>query len=782
MKIKKCTLFQNIFHKSTVFQEITISYIALLIISVLVTGCITYFKTYSIVYNNIQNSNLETVKNLEQKVRNVLAETDSVSISLQGWPAIKKIFTMTEELDESWVSDDELFNLVYVLRKHKALHSYIDNMAIIFRDVDLVIDCTSASSTYEEFFEYRFSFESETFHGIKDIDFTKSSLLLPNCKVGRYSQPNQDCLLYFKSIPNAAGVPKAMLLVTLKPDSLMQLLDSSLVFGDEMWLIQDNIGQVILSGTDFSEQELAQLSIPENTPKHSGYATWNGKHCAFYHLNSEITGLSFSVFFPLNHITGQFMGTILFMAVSLIITIVLGILLAYYYARKSYAPIQKIASAVSFSKTEKKGENNNSINEFFLIEESLKHLTDENDILKESISKHMPIIRNNLLNKLLNSSLVTDSDRAEMEKYSIHFPFSCFFVGVVSIEAMQLYADEELIISSASNALFYSCIEEFFAAQDIPSYLAEMQDKTNFYAVILNTKSDAPTPVKALFAQLPGFIRRHLSASVEAEITIGISNASTRPVNFKTLYYQALHALEAHYSLTCGVIWYGDLKDTPSVSYNFTINDELKLGNLIKSVQKAEALSFTNAVLDDFFSQGRIRREDAVYIFNQILFICAKVIHETHARSADIIDFKKLHSLNLFTQMNEYTLSCVAAACDTISNLHKSAESELSERIVLYIQDNFRSYDMTLSYLAEHFHVSAIYVSRAVKKTADISFIDYLSRLRIDESKRLLTETNTNIRDIAVQVGFDSDKNFIRVFKKYEGITPGQYRKSEIKS
>lgn len=88
---------------------------------------------------------------------------------------------------------------------------------------------------------------------------------------------------------------------------------------------------------------------------------------------------------------------------------------------------------------------------------------------------------------------------------------------------------------------------------------------------------------------------------------------------------------------------------------------------------------------------------------------------------------------------------------------------------------------MTLTYLAEHFHVSAIYVSKAVKKTADISFIDYLSRLRIDESKRLLTETAANIRDIAVQIGYDSDKNFIRVFKKYEGITPGQYRKSGMK-
>ena len=59
-----------------------------------------------------------------------------------------------------------------------------------------------------------------------------------------------------------------------------------------------------------------------------------------------------------------------------------------------------------------------------------------------------------------------------------------------------------------------------------------------------------------------------------------------------------------------------------------------------------------------------------------------------------------------------------------------------------------------------------------------LSFIDYLNRLRTDEAKTLLSTTERSVRDIAADVGYDSDKNFIRVFKKYEGVTPGQYRKA----
>ena len=146
-------------HKgSSVFQRFILSYVLLLISSVLMISGIAYYKTYSIVYRNIQTTNLASVERLEERVQSVLSDTDSISWSLQGWPAINKIFTMSGDLDSSWVSNDELFNLVYVLRKHKALHSYIDNIAIVFRDVDLVIDCSSASTTRDNFFGYRFSF------------------------------------------------------------------------------------------------------------------------------------------------------------------------------------------------------------------------------------------------------------------------------------------------------------------------------------------------------------------------------------------------------------------------------------------------------------------------------------------------------------------------------------------------------------------------------------------------------------------------------------------------
>lgn len=62
------------------------------------------------------------------------------------------------------------------------------------------------------------------------------------------------------------------------------------------------------------------------------------------------------------------------------------------------------------------------------------------------------------------------------------------------------------------------------------------------------------------------------------------------------------------------------------------------------------------------------------------------------------------------------------------------------------------------------------------KKTFHMSITEYISRVRIEQAKKLILKGDMNIKTIALMVGFTSDISFIRTFKKYESITPGKYR------
>ena len=83
---------------------------------------------------------------------------------------------------------------------------------------------------------------------------------------------------------------------------------------------------------------------------------------------------------------------------------------------------------------------------------------------------------------------------------------------------------------------------------------------------------------------------------------------------------------------------------------------------------------------------------------------------------------------------------------------------------------------VTLEETAGHVGLNPAYFSTLFKQSCGSSFKEYLNMIRIEESKRLLANTDYPILDIAVSVGFEDQSYFSKVFKKYTGLTPKQYR------
>jgi len=92
-----------------------------------------------------------------------------------------------------------------------------------------------------------------------------------------------------------------------------------------------------------------------------------------------------------------------------------------------------------------------------------------------------------------------------------------------------------------------------------------------------------------------------------------------------------------------------------------------------------------------------------------------------------------------------------------------------------YICSNFNT-ELTLEDVAENVHLNPTYFSTLFKQSTGSSFKEYLNMIRIEESKRLLANTEYSIIDIAIATGFEDQSYFSKVFKKYTGITPKQYR------
>lgn len=103
----------------------------------------------------------------------------------------------------------------------------------------------------------------------------------------------------------------------------------------------------------------------------------------------------------------------------------------------------------------------------------------------------------------------------------------------------------------------------------------------------------------------------------------------------------------------------------------------------------------------------------------------------------------------------------------------------LKEKIENYINDNFNNPSLSLEMLSECTGVAYYHLSRVFKELFGTNFIKYLTLYRLEKAKELLKNTKKTMEQIAVEIGFLSGDSFAKAFKKYCGMPPGQYRKTE---
>lgn len=102
-------------------------------------------------------------------------------------------------------------------------------------------------------------------------------------------------------------------------------------------------------------------------------------------------------------------------------------------------------------------------------------------------------------------------------------------------------------------------------------------------------------------------------------------------------------------------------------------------------------------------------------------------------------------------------------------------EQELMTAAIAYISEHYDQ-PLTLKETADHVKLNPSYFSALFKQCSGSTFKEFLNYIRIEESKKYLINTNYSIIDIAIATGFEDQSYFTKVFKKYTGMTPRQYR------
>lgn len=107
-------------------------------------------------------------------------------------------------------------------------------------------------------------------------------------------------------------------------------------------------------------------------------------------------------------------------------------------------------------------------------------------------------------------------------------------------------------------------------------------------------------------------------------------------------------------------------------------------------------------------------------------------------------------------------------------NSDASVDTQLSSRILFYLNDRFKS-DITLSSITEEFGYNKSYISRYFKSCFGVGINQYLTSIRLKNALMLINERKHSVTAAALESGFNSMRTFYRVFEKEFGCSPKEY-------
>ncbi len=126
-------------------------------------------------------------------------------------------------------------------------------------------------------------------------------------------------------------------------------------------------------------------------------------------------------------------------------------------------------------------------------------------------------------------------------------------------------------------------------------------------------------------------------------------------------------------------------------------------------------------------------------------------------------------------KIKEWFINKLTSACNDVISKREERSNDIIRDAMEYIRNNY-SREISLDDVSRQVNISPYYFSKIFKEESGLNFIEYLTNIRIDKAKELLSETDMSIKEVCATCGYTDPNYFSRSFKKNVGVTPTEYK------
>lgn len=222
------------------------------------------------------------------------------------------------------------------------------------------------------------------------------------------------------------------------------------------------------------------------------------------------------------------------------------------------------------------------------------------------------------------------------------------------------------------------------------------------------------------------------------------------------------------------------LPKTEQADYAYILQSEEEMKTLVRNVDRLGVQKLLNELLGRVYLQSYCDLDEVKARCVELVVVLSRTMAESGAELGQIFHFspeflRRISGFRSIDALCAWMSEILHDFMDALFDYNSIKYADTVYKTMSYIRAHWRE-KPSLEDIAAHVYLSKSYLSMLFKQETGIGISEFINRVRIEHSKKLLTSTDMNIAAIAAECCFHDQSYYTKVFQKLVGISPKKYR------
>lgn len=765
-------------HKNrSVYMTWMLSYVSVLLVPILISGVI-YGATLNVVKAEINRANQSILLQMEQAIDSQFKGIENLSLEVSLNRRIAAFISADTNLSDS--DHYDVYQIANDLRVYEIANDFLEGIYIYYKNSDTVI-ARNNRMNIEALYDHIRLEEHMPFQSLREY-FDQGYIKGYHSVVVSEENEWRPTVMYAQNVNSTImNQPGAVLLFMIDRSKLLE--QASAPEKGTIFILDKDNRFIASTGDSLSEPAL----LYSDMSKESGQLEieTDGHRLVASYTTSSITGWKYVMTLPAN-VYHQKMNVVEQLTIaSILLCLIVGGGVTYWLLKRNYLPIHALIQSLSFKAgfTFDRGSN-----EYSFLEQALSSTFHEKEELHYKLNQHNNTLRSHFLQRLLKGQLDSHIPLHEsFSAYDLRFPLGGFSVILLRIEHFGKFhrKDEDQVHNKRLLHFLIANVVEEVARKSVNAYAVELDQE--LLACIVNHQLASPTEQRGELGHIAEETMSFISNYAHVQLTAAISAQQEGEYGIFQAFQEAIEAMEYRIIVgSGGIIHYGDLSGNDNLGaapggYFYPLKVEQQLIVMVREGQLDKAKAFVGEIIQKNVTKEPFPFHTAKCLMFDLMATLQKVIGEIRiAGKPDMPDgvraIERLMQCQTVGEMRSQLYDMLELLCGYVNNNREYCSNPLIDKVMKYVNEYYQDENLNISMIGEAFSMTPSYVSKLFKDLAGESLLDYINKTRLVQAKLLLIDGKYTVSEISLKVGYNDVNTFHRIFKKFEGITPGRYR------